>query len=71
MELEYHLYPWKTSDAPSWAIKRYNLDNEIVDDYENSLHYSWIKEHDQKIARLQEEMILVMSSIKKIEENQL
>ena len=69
MELEYKLYPWKTNSPPEWAINRYNLDHEIIDEYEDHIHYNWIKSHEQKINRLQSEMIYVLSKIKKIDQN--
>lgn len=69
MELEYKLYPWKTNSPPEWAINRYNLDHEIIDEYEDHIHYNWIKSHEQKINRLQSEMIYVLSKIEKIDQN--
>ena len=52
-ELEYKLYPWKTSTPPAWAAERYGADtNTIHDDHEfnyESLHYDWLKSHDDKI----------------------
>lgn len=69
MELEYKLYPWKDKTPPEWAAKRYNLDHEIIDEYENHIHYNWIKSNGERINRLQSEMIYVLSEIKKIKEN--
>ena len=66
MDLEDMLYPWKTKDPPDWAIKRYNLDHNIKDTFEDSLYYEWIKSHDQKINRLQNEMIYVQEQITKL-----
>ena len=70
MELEYNLYPWKDKSPPEWAVKRYNLDHGIIDEYEYHIQYNWIKSNDEKINRLQSEMIYVLSEIKKINENQ-
>jgi hypothetical protein len=70
-ELEYRLYPWKTSTPPSWAVERYNIDAGIINDdhvFDNdSLHYDWLKSHDDKINRLQDEMIWVRDEIHKLE----
>lgn len=70
-ELEYRLYPWKSSTPPSWAVERYGADALIVhDDHEfnnDSLHYDWLKSHDEKINRLQDEMIWVRDEIHKLE----
>ena len=70
MELEYKLYPWKTDTAPECAVERYNLDHEILDEYEDHIHYNWIKSHDEKINRLQSEMIYVLSEIKKLDKKE-
>ena len=64
-ELEHTLYPWKTNNPPDWAVERYNLDHGIEED-ENSLYYEWIKSHDQKINRLQNEMIHAQEQIKEL-----
>lgn len=61
-ELEYHLYPWKDEKKPPIEVaQKYNLP-----DYEQNLNYDWIKSHDEKIDRLQEEMIWVQKEIHKI-----
>jgi hypothetical protein len=62
-ELEYHLYPWKTSNPPEWASKKYNLDHGIVDEYENHMYYDWLKSHEEKIGRLQKEVIFLLEKI--------
>ena len=62
-ELEYILYPWKTSTPPAWAIKKWNLNDETNTDgeiEESVLNYDWLKSHDDKINRLQNEMIYVI-----------
>jgi hypothetical protein len=62
-ELEYHLYPWKTSNPPEWASKKYNLDHGIVDEHENHMYYDWLKSHEEKIGRLQKEVIFLLEKI--------
>jgi len=62
-EIEYHLYPWKTSNPPEWASKKYNLDHGIVDEYENHMYYDWLKSHEEKIGRLQKEVIFLLEKI--------
>tara|TARA_B100000902_G_scaffold248791_1_gene235441 strand:- start:5244 stop:5507 length:264 start_codon:yes stop_codon:yes gene_type:complete len=67
-ELEYILYPWKTSTPPAWAIKKWNLNDETNTDgeiEESVLNYDWLKSHDDKINRLQNEMIYVINVINK------
>tara|TARA_Y100000004_G_scaffold147076_1_gene168125 strand:+ start:915 stop:1169 length:255 start_codon:yes stop_codon:yes gene_type:complete len=66
-ELEYRLYPWKTDDVPQWAVERYNLDHGIVDEYEDHMHYSWLKSLEDRTAKLQLEMINVIGRLNKIE----
>lgn len=71
-ELEYRLYPWKTSTPPAWAVERYNIDSTFNDDHDldnDSLHYDWLKSHDDKINRLQTEMIWVRDEIHKLEKH--
>jgi len=60
-ELEYQLYPWKDDNKPSEEIiQKYNLP-EIP--FNENLHYDWLKSHDDKINRLQNEMIYVQKQI--------
>ncbi len=66
MDLEDMLYPWKTKDPPNWAVERYNLDHGIKDSIEDSFYYEWIMAHDQKINRLQNEMIHAQEQIKEL-----
>tara|TARA_A200000159_G_scaffold91486_1_gene85036 strand:- start:5280 stop:5549 length:270 start_codon:yes stop_codon:yes gene_type:complete len=69
-ELEYQLYPWKGYDPPQWAIDRYNLHcGDIDDEYQDRLHFEWLKSHDDKIGKLQLEMINVLDEINKLKEN--
>ena len=62
-ELEYQLYPWKDESPPSDLSQRYNLPEP---DFNKNLQYDWIQSHDQKIARLQQEMIWVQGEIHKL-----
>lgn len=62
-ELEYILYPWKEEKPPEDVAQKYNLPEA---NYDKNLHYDWIQSHDQKIARLQEEMIWVQQEIHKL-----
>jgi len=62
-ELEYHLYPWKTINPPQCMIDKYNLP-EV--NYEQNFNYDWLKSHDDKISRLQTEMIWVQQEIHKL-----
>ena len=61
-ELEYQLYPWKTSDPPTSVAQKYNLDS----DYSSNLNYDWLKAHDEKINKLEENMITVFKEIHKL-----
>lgn len=62
-ELEYQLYPWTDEKPPIDVAKKYNLPES---DFDKNLHYDWIQSHDQKIARLQEEMIWVHKELHKL-----
>jgi len=62
-ELEYLLYPWIEEAPPQDIAQKYNLPES---DFNKNLHYDWIQSHDQKISRLQEEMIWVQKEIHKI-----
>ena len=62
-ELEYILYPWKDKDPPEETAQKYNLPNSS---FEQNLNYDWLKSHDEKIGRLQEEMIWVQKEIHKL-----
>ena len=66
MELEYQLYPWKSKEPPSWAVERYNLDHGIVDDYEDHMHYNWLKTLEDRTAKLQLEMIYITEEVRKL-----
>ena len=62
-ELEYHLYPWKDENPPPETIQKYNLPEEPFD---KNLHYDRLKSHDEKISRLQTEMIFVIDQINEL-----
>tara|TARA_R100000005_G_C4954163_1_gene173390 strand:+ start:722 stop:979 length:258 start_codon:yes stop_codon:yes gene_type:complete len=62
-ELEFALYPWKTKEPPTWAVERYNLDHNIVDEYEDHMYHGWLKSLEDRTARLQLEMISVQNQI--------
>jgi len=61
-ELEYQLYPWKTSTPPEWVKPEHRVEQ----DYEQNLNYDWLKSHDEKIGRLQQEMLWVQKEIHKL-----
>jgi len=63
MDLEDMLYPWKTKDPPDWAIERYNLDHGIKDQVEDSIYYGWIQSHDQKLNKVEENIINLYKEI--------
>ena len=65
-ELEDILYPWKTSTPPSWAIERPNLPYHHEDELDEIIYKEWIRAHDDKIGRLQSEMITVQREIHKL-----
>ena len=62
-ELEYILYPWKEKSAPEEIAQKYNLPTTNVD---QNLTYDWLKSHDEKISRLQKEIIWVQKEIHKL-----
>jgi hypothetical protein len=69
-ELEYQLYPWKSNDVPQWAIDRYNIDNgahSTEHDYEGHLNFEWLKSQEEKVAKLQLEMLSVIDRLNKME----
>ena len=69
-ELEYQLYPWKSNDVPQWAVDRYNIDNGAHSteyEYTDHLNFEWLKCQEDKIAKLQLEMLHVMERVNKLE----
>ena len=66
-ELEYQLYPWTTDKPPTWAVSRYNLDIKSKDmEYDEELNFEWLKCHDDKISRLQLEMLHIIEEVRKL-----
>lgn len=61
-ELEYILYPWKTKSPPEWV----RPEHKMPEDYEKNFNDDWLKSHDEKINRLQQEMIWVQQEIHKL-----
>ena len=66
MELEDMLYPWKTSTPPPWAIDRYNLPDHYDNELDEIIYKEWIKAHEEKISRLQSEMIYITEEVRKL-----
>ena len=64
-ELEHILYPWKTSTPPPWAIDRYNLPDHYDSELDEIIYKEWIKAHEEKISRLQSEMIYITEEVRK------
>ena len=64
-ELEYHLYPWKIDNPPEDIRSKFNLSTNETD-YEENLSFDWLKSHDEKIGRLQTEMLWVQEEIYKL-----
>lgn len=62
VELEYQLYPWKTTTPPEWV----RTEHKVEQDYIQNLNDDWLKSHDDKINRLQNEMIWVQKEIHKL-----
>ena len=66
-ELEYQLYPWTTDKPPTWAVDRYNLDDNYQhDQHEEQFNFEWLKCHEDKIAKLQLEMIHITEEVRKL-----
>ncbi len=62
-ELEYILYPWKEESPPEDVSQKYNLSDT---NFDHNISYDWLKSHDEKITRLQEEIIWVQNEIHKL-----
>tara|TARA_Y100000004_G_scaffold30567_1_gene31846 strand:- start:1736 stop:1987 length:252 start_codon:yes stop_codon:yes gene_type:complete len=61
-ELEYQLYPWKTTSPPEWV----KSEQKIEENYYQNFNDDWLKAHDDKINRLQSEMIWVQQEIHRL-----
>ena len=70
-ELEYNLYPWKTSTPPSWAVERYALDGNIRSpediDTEYKRYLDWLKCQEQKIQEIEKDIINLNDRVGKLE----
>lgn len=67
-ELEYILYPWKCGESPPPEfIQKYNLYDSHFDE---NFNYDWLKINDEKISRLQNEMLYVKKAIDEIKNGQ-
>lgn len=66
-ELEYILYPWKNenvSPPTQETITKYNLPEQSFDSY---FQYDWLKSHDEKINKLEEDMIWIRKQLFELE----
>jgi len=61
-ELEYQLYPWKTDAPPQNVEDRYTP----PPNYEQNFNDDWLKSQEERIGRLQQEMIWVQQEIHKL-----
>jgi hypothetical protein len=68
-ELEYISYPWKTISPPQWAVERYSLNQQNEDILDDGYYYDWIKSHDEKINKLQEDIIYIFAKIEELKKN--
>lgn len=59
-ELEYQLYPWKT-ESP-----RLEQEYKIPPNYEQNFNDDWLKSQEERISRLQKEMIWCQNEIHKL-----
>ena len=62
-ELEYYLYPWVDEKPPQDLIQRYNLPES---NFDKNLHYDWLKSHDEKINKVEENIIALYDEIHKL-----
>jgi len=66
-ELEYHLYPWKSSEPPQWAIDRHNLDSGLMSNIDDEyLYFNWLKSQEQKIQKIEANIIFIIDEIDKL-----
>jgi len=68
-ELEHLLYPWKNNDPPSWAVERYSLDHSIEDHDEKHMYYDWLLSQEQKIQKIEKDIIGIHKKFESMEEN--
>lgn len=67
-ELEYHLYPWKSSNPPQWAIDRHNLDTITSSNIDDHFYFNWLKSQEQKIQKIEKNIIFITDEITKLKE---
>ena len=53
--------------TPILAIERHNLPDHSDDELDEIIYKEWIRSHDDKISRLQSEMILVQKELHKLQ----
>ena len=68
MDIEDFFVSLENISTPSWAIERHNLPNHRDDELDDILYREWVKAHDDKIGRLQTEMISVQNQIHKLQD---
>ncbi len=70
-DLEYKIYPWKTSTPPPWAVERYGLDDNIKSpediDTEYEMYFDWLKCQEQKIQEIEKDIINLNHRVGKLE----
>jgi len=64
-ELEYILYPWKNEQPPQDIAYKYNLDSypDYESTYNKNFHYDWLKSHEQKLNKIEENIIQIYKEI--------
>lgn len=67
-ELEYILYPWKNKNPPQDIVSRYNLNDssDYESTYDSNFHYDWLKSHDEKLNKIEEDIIQIYKEIHKL-----
>jgi hypothetical protein len=70
-DLEYKIYPWKTSTPPPWAVERYGLDDNIKSpediDTEYEMYFDWLKCQEQKIQEIEKDIINLNNRVRTLE----
>lgn len=70
-DLEYKIYPWKTSTPPPWAAERYGLDSNIKSpediDTEYEMYFDWLKCQEQKIQEIEKDIINLNTRVRNLE----
>tara|TARA_A100001201_G_scaffold87445_1_gene76989 strand:+ start:4811 stop:5059 length:249 start_codon:yes stop_codon:yes gene_type:complete len=68
MDLEDWLYPWKTTNPPQWAVERYNLDSGLSRDIDNNqFYFDWLKQQEQKIQKIEKNIIGIHKKLDSME----